>query len=167
MKHLEELGIVHRYLSPKHILVDWSLHCKISNFGYASNVIDSASFMAKAEGSCPERWMAIESLVDLKFTSKSDVWAFGVVLWHTMTLGETPYASINLIHLAEKLNAGYELPRPPICGQKLCDMIKQCCQISPLQRPKFEELASALNTYTNTAKAYLDLMSYPKHVGID
>ncbi|XP_070542073.1 ephrin receptor 1-like [Ptychodera flava] len=103
MKHLEELGIVHRYLSPKHILVDWSLHCKISNFGYASNVIDSASFMAKAEGSCPERWMAIESLVDLKFTSKSDVWAFGVVLWHTMTLGETPYASINLIHLAEKL----------------------------------------------------------------
>ncbi|XP_070574789.1 fibroblast growth factor receptor 2-like [Ptychodera flava] len=167
MKHLEKLKIVHRYLSPNHVLVDRSLHCKISNFGYASDVIDSSSFFTKAEGSVPQRWMAIESLADLKFSSKSDVWAFGVVLWHILTIGETPYESIEVNRIVQRLNGGYELPKPAVCGQKLHDMMKQCWRRIPLKRPKFRELASKLNTCIDDAKAHLDFNNHQKNIAVN
>ncbi|XP_070547660.1 tyrosine-protein kinase receptor Tie-1-like [Ptychodera flava] len=156
MEHLADLKIVHRYLSPKHVLVDSSLRCKISNFGYASGVIDDKSFYEKGKSSCPERWMAMESFL-MTFTEKSDVWSFGVVLWQMASIGDTPYGLMTVDKIQGKLKNGYRLPKPASCGQIAYEEMIDCWKKDPSDRPAFSKLVKSLHALTDNVKEFMDI----------
>ncbi|XP_070547435.1 fibroblast growth factor receptor 2-like [Ptychodera flava] len=81
MSYLEDIQCVHRALSSKTVHVDQGNICKITEFGMSSKVMTESTFETVTEGRLPIRWMALESIIDCIYTSKTDVWSYGVILW--------------------------------------------------------------------------------------
>ena len=96
MQYLAEMSFVHRDLAARNVLVNSQLVCKIADFGLSreisaeGNAIDGGAYTTRG-GKIPVRWTAPEAIAFRKFTSASDVWSFGIVMWEVMSYGERPY----------------------------------------------------------------------------
>ncbi|CAN7992378.1 unnamed protein product, partial [Ixodes pacificus] len=108
-------------------------------------------------GRVPVKWMALESLEDHIYTSKSDVWSFGVVLWEIVTLGATPYPGVGPEYLFQLLKSGYRMHRPEGCSPHIYRMMQCCWQSRPQDRPSFKELTQKLESILQDSASYLDL----------
>lgn len=147
----DTLNCVHRDLAARNILVHQSsseekVVAKIADFGLSRHLY---SEMYKHQGTkprpLPAKWMALESLMYFIFTSKSDVWSFGVLLWEIMTLGRTPYPGVENRELLEQIEEkGLKLSKPRPCPNVLFEMILDCMQHEPDERPTFKQLHDKL-----------------------
>lgn len=120
--YLEEMHFVHRDLACRNCLVggsDVRKVVKIGDFGLARDIYRNDYYRKEGEGLLPVRWMAPESLVDGVFTTQSDVWAFGVLLWEIMTLGQQPYPARNNLEVLHYVRSGGRLHQPIHCPQQL------------------------------------------------
>ncbi|XP_077985049.1 tyrosine-protein kinase receptor Tie-1-like [Glandiceps talaboti] len=98
--------------------------------------------------------MAPESVLKKEFSTKSDVWSFGVVLWEVVTLGATPYEGISV---ADRVSSGYALPKPPQCGPQLNEMMTACMNRKQSKRPTFKILLDTINSFNKDNKKYINL----------
>ncbi|XP_070547510.1 fibroblast growth factor receptor 1-like [Ptychodera flava] len=142
MSYLEDIECVHRTLSSKNVLVDQDNICKITELGLSSKVMTESTFESVTEGRLPIRWMALESILDCIYTSKTDVWSYGVVLWEIFTLGETPYSGITIRDIIKQLQQGYRLSKPDYSDEKMFGIIQQCWLGEAADRPTFHQLGS-------------------------
>jgi len=125
--YLEDMHFVHRDLACRNCLVtesaggltDRRRTVKIGDFGLARDIYKSDYYRKEGEGLLPVRWMSPESLVDGLFTTQSDVWAFGVLCWEILTLGQQPYAARNNFEVLAHVKEGGRLQQPPMCPEKL------------------------------------------------
>lgn len=85
----------------------------------------------------PVRWMAPESLVDGVFTSQSDVWAFGVLIWEITSLGQQPYPARNNLEVLHYVRAGGRLSKPLNCPPSLHQLMLRCWSTADT-RPSFK-----------------------------
>uniref|UniRef100_A0A0P4WCZ3 Protein kinase domain-containing protein n=3 Tax=Scylla TaxID=6760 RepID=A0A0P4WCZ3_SCYOL len=150
MTHLETLGVVHRDLAARNCLVGEALTIKISDFGM-SRPLYSSDYYRLGEGRAllPIRWMAWESILHGRFSTKSDVWAFGVTLWEVFTLARRqPHADLSDDQVLENVSRCYlgdgvpmmTLPQPPLCPREMYDMMSACWRPAARQRPPFWEV---------------------------
>lgn len=150
MKYLEAAGVVHRDLAARNCLVGPGLALKISDFAI-SRQLYSDDYYRLNEGRTllPVRWMAWESILQGRFTSKSDVWAFGVTMWEILTLArQQPFAELsdegvleNASHCFHGDGSGMmTLPQPPLCPREMYDIMLACWRPADRQRPPFWEL---------------------------
>ena len=100
--------------------------------------------MLFVQGKLPVKWMAIESLIDLVFSSQSDVWAFGVVLWEIFSLGRMPYPGMSLNQLIEGLKNGYRMDKPEYATNEVGRLMGWCWKQDPNRRPTFRQLEETL-----------------------
>nr|XP_006817638.1 PREDICTED: tyrosine kinase receptor Cad96Ca-like [Saccoglossus kowalevskii] len=119
MEHLSKLKIIHRYLTTEHILLNSHRQCKISNFSYASDVIDDLRFFEKTQNNYPYQWMSAETLLNRRFTLKSDIWSFGVVMWEIVNLGAVPYQRASEQEVTSMVREGNRMPKPANCGNHM------------------------------------------------
>ncbi|CAG5863499.1 unnamed protein product [Menidia menidia] len=121
-------------------------------------------YVKKTMGRLPVRWMAIESLNYSVYTTKSDVWSFGVLLWEIVSLGGTPYCGMTCAELYEKLPQGYRMEKP-----KNCDDEVQCWRDRPYERPPFSQISVQLSRMQETRKAYVNMALFENftYAGID
>ncbi|XP_070549793.1 fibroblast growth factor receptor 3-like [Ptychodera flava] len=155
MLHLSGQKIVHRYLAAKHILVCSDMKCKISNFAYSSDVIDSDALYLRYRNCLPYRWMAPESLTFNDYSFASDVWSYGVVLWEIFSKGVSPYGQMTEKDLRDKIPKGYRLKSPPssnICPPEMYSLMCMCWSHSPDARPRFDDLSRELSTFAKRLK---------------
>nr|AVT56263.1 sevenless [Boisea trivittata] len=140
--YLEEMHFVHRDLACRNCLV--SSHdpatrvVKIGDFGLARDIYKNDYYRKEGEGLLPVRWMAPESLVDGVFTSQSDVWAFGVLLWEILSLGQQPYPARNNLEVLHYVRSGGRLSQPVAASSDMYCLMMKCWSFSPDERPTFK-----------------------------
>ncbi|XP_055543965.1 vascular endothelial growth factor receptor 1 [Wyeomyia smithii] len=143
MQHLEEKQITHRDLAARNILIDERKTLKISDFGLSRNGI----YVNTRNKKVPLRWLSIEAMRDNLYSSKSDVWAFGIVLWEIGTLGGYPYPTVSNHELLAFLHNGNRLERPEICTTELYQIMLRCWQAEPENRPSFHQISKSLQPH--------------------
>ncbi|XP_073959713.1 fibroblast growth factor receptor homolog 1-like isoform X2 [Choristoneura fumiferana] len=159
MEYLASRRCIHRDLAARNVLVSDDCVLKIADFGLAKDVQSNDYYRKKTEGRLPVRWMAPESLYHKVFTTQTDVWSFGVLLWEIMTLGGTPYPTVAGQYMYQHLSAGHRMEKPPCCSLEIYMIMRECWSFSPGNRPSFAELVDDLDKIlTVTAnQEYLDL----------
>ncbi|XP_026197082.1 ephrin type-A receptor 7 isoform X3 [Anabas testudineus] len=146
MRYLSDMGYVHRDLAARNILVNSNLVCKVSDFGL-SRVIDDdpEAVYTTTGGKIPVRWTAPEAIQYRKFTSASDVWSYGVVMWEVMSYGERPYWDMSNQDVIKAIEEGYRLPAPMDCPPGLHQLMLDCWQKDRAERPKFDQIVGILD----------------------
>ncbi|XP_065679849.1 fibroblast growth factor receptor 2-like [Hydra vulgaris] len=140
MEYISSIKLVHRDLAARNILVGADKIVKISDFGLTRKVNADLNYMGSNNRRLPIKWMSIEAIFDRTFTTYSDVWAYGIVLFEIVTLGGTPYPTISNRELLPLLKTGYRMERPDNCSQPMFDCMLHCWNKDPLQRPTFTKL---------------------------
>ncbi|KAK6636659.1 hypothetical protein RUM43_010321 [Polyplax serrata] len=147
-RYLEEMHFVHRDLACRNCLVSstdpTTRIVKIGDFGLARDIYKNDYYRKEGEGLLPVRWMAPESLVDGVFTSQSDVWAFGVLLWEIMTLGQQPYPARTNLEVLHYVRTGGRLERPNNCPEQVHQLMMKCWSFKPESRPTFKHCLETL-----------------------
>ncbi|KAL7633469.1 UNVERIFIED_CONTAM: hypothetical protein RMT77_016002 [Armadillidium vulgare] len=163
MDFLSQNGIIHRDLAARNVLVGDNKICKVADFGFARDVANNHIYERKSDGRLPIRWMAPESLFDNIFTTKSDVWSFGVLLWEIVTLGSTPYPGRSAVDVMKRVKDGYRLEKPDHCKREIYNIMFYCWDADQRQRPSFSELVKSLEALILTEVDYIQLENFPDH----
>ncbi|KAM9086076.1 ephrin type-A receptor 5 isoform 7-T7 [Megaptera novaeangliae] len=146
MKYLSDMGYVHRDLAARNILINSNLVCKVSDFGLSRILEDDpeAAYTTRG-GKIPIRWTAPEAIAFRKFTSASDVWSYGIVMWEVVSYGERPYWEMTNQDVIKAVEEGYRLPSPMDCPAALYQLMLDCWQKDRNSRPKFDEIVNMLD----------------------
>ncbi|XP_004603424.1 ephrin type-A receptor 2 [Sorex araneus] len=167
MKYLANMNYVHRDLAARNILVNSNLVCKVSDFGL-SRVLedDPEATYTTSGGKIPIRWTAPEAISYRKFTSASDVWSFGIVMWEVMTYGERPYWELSNHEVMKAINDGFRLPTPMDCPSAIYQLMMQCWQQDRARRPKFADIVSILDKLIRAPDSLKTLADFDPRVSI-
>lgn len=154
MAMVHAAGIIHRDLAARNVMVftlDLSdptkTLVKVSDYGLSTIVDNGRAYLVTGGGSkTPIRWMAPESIRRRQWSSHSDVWAFGVLLWEVLSGGEFPYGFIGSDEeVARRVCDGsLRLERPAGCSEELWALFQSCCSADPTKRPTFVALRMSL-----------------------
>ncbi|EDW80258.1 uncharacterized protein Dwil_GK21110 [Drosophila willistoni] len=157
MAYLTELKLVHRDLAARNVLLADGKICKISDFGLTRDVYEDDAYLKRSRDRVPVKWMAPESLADHVYTTKSDVWAFGVLCWELITLGASPYPGIAPQNLWSLLKTGYRMDRPENCSEAVYSIVRTCWADEPNGRPSFKYLAAEFEKLLGNNAQYIEL----------
>ncbi|XP_024863407.2 proto-oncogene tyrosine-protein kinase receptor Ret isoform X2 [Kryptolebias marmoratus] len=157
MQYLAEMKLVHRDLAARNVLVAEGRKMKISDFGLSRDVYEEDSYVKRSKGRIPVKWMAIESLFDHIYTTQSDVWSFGVLLWEIVTLGGNPYPGIAPERLFNLLKTGYRMEKPENCSEEMYNLMLRCWKQESDKRPTFSDISKELEKMMVKSRDYLDL----------
>ncbi|XP_020281407.1 mucin-17-like [Pseudomyrmex gracilis] len=164
MEYLASKKIIHRDLAARNVLVDHNKLCKIADFGMSRFANEDGEVIETRHGrnALPIRWMAPESLIYSLFTTKTDVWSFGILMWEIVTLGSTPYPDMTAREVMRNVHNGYRLERPSHCRSELFRVISRCWHADPDRRPEFQTLRRDLAQLLedNMNGHYVDLESF-------
>ncbi|XP_028815805.1 tyrosine-protein kinase BTK [Denticeps clupeoides] len=143
MAYLESQQFIHRDLAARNCLVDGSGTIKVTDFGLSRYVLDD-EYTSSVGSKFPVRWSPPEVLNYCKFSSKSDVWAYGVLMWEIYTLGRMPYERLNNTEIVDKVSGGLRLYRPQLANEKVYSVMSSCWREKPEDRPTFQDLSASV-----------------------
>ncbi|XP_067169272.1 high affinity nerve growth factor receptor [Apteryx mantelli] len=158
MVYLASLHFVHRDLATRNCLVGHNLVVKIGDFGMSRDIYSTDYYRVGGRTMLPIRWMPPESILYRKFTTESDIWSFGVVLWEIFTYGKQPWYQLSNTEAIECITQGRELERPRTCPSEVYDIMQSCWQREPQQRQSIREIHSQLQVLVKTPPVYLDIL---------
>uniref|UniRef100_A0A673Z0D1 Tyrosine-protein kinase receptor n=1 Tax=Salmo trutta TaxID=8032 RepID=A0A673Z0D1_SALTR len=144
MSYLNANKFVHRDLAARNCMVADDYTVKIGDFGMTRDIYETDYYRKGGKGLLPVRWMSPESLKDGVFTTTSDVWSFGVVLWEIATLAEQPYQGMSNEQVLRFVMDGGLLDKPDNCPDMLFELMRMCWQYNPKMRPSFLEIINSI-----------------------
>ncbi|XP_067877926.1 tyrosine-protein kinase receptor TYRO3-like isoform X2 [Heterodontus francisci] len=150
MEYLSNQGFLHRDLAARNCMLCDSMRVCVADFGLSRKIYTSNYYRQKVVSKVPVKWMAIESMAELIYTTKSDVWSFGVTMWEIVTRGRTPYPGLQNHEIYDFLHRGNRLKQPSDCLDKLYHVMFSCWFLNPEQRPTFTKLRSQLQELLST-----------------
>uniref|UniRef100_A0A6G1SLA0 Tyrosine-protein kinase transforming protein ros n=1 Tax=Aceria tosichella TaxID=561515 RepID=A0A6G1SLA0_9ACAR len=155
--YLEDMDYIHRDLAARNCLVSSRKReervVKLADFGLARDIYKDSYYKKMNDSAMPLKWMAPESLAEQKFTKKSDVWSFGVVMWEVMSYcQEKPYSGVEPFLMKEHLASGARLRQPDCCDDSMYRLMNQCWQMEPNKRPTFHECRAMLIEIKNVGR---------------
>uniref|UniRef100_A0A3Q0R2E3 receptor protein-tyrosine kinase n=1 Tax=Amphilophus citrinellus TaxID=61819 RepID=A0A3Q0R2E3_AMPCI len=167
MKYLSDMCYVHRDLAARNILVNNNLECKVSDFGL-SRVLedDPEGTYTTSGGKIPIRWTAPEAIAYRKFTSASDVWSFGIVMWEVMAFGERPYWDMSNHEVMKAINEAFRLPAPMDCPSAVYQLMLQCWLQDRSKRPRFGDIVSLLDKLLRSPESLKTIADFDPRVSI-
>ncbi|XP_022061629.1 tyrosine-protein kinase Fes/Fps isoform X1 [Acanthochromis polyacanthus] len=149
MEYLESKKCIHRDLAARNCLVADNNVVKISDFGMSRQQDDGVYSAEGGLRQIPVKWTAPEALNYGRYTTDSDVWSFGILLWETFSMGMTPYTSMTNQQTRDEVEKGYRMPAPHSCPVEVSRIMNSCWQYDPKNRPSFKKLRAELSTIHN------------------
>ncbi|XP_062709643.1 tyrosine-protein kinase Src42A isoform X2 [Aedes albopictus] len=146
MAYLEQQNYIHRDLAARNVLVGDNNIVKIADFGLA-RLIKEDEYEARVGARFPIKWTAPEAANYSKFSIKSDVWSFGILLTELVTYGRIPYPGMTNAEVLNQVEHGYRMPQPPNCNVALYEIMLECWNKDPMRRPTFETLQWKLEDF--------------------
>ncbi|XP_040129729.1 tyrosine-protein kinase Fer isoform X3 [Ictidomys tridecemlineatus] len=143
MLYLESKNCIHRDLAARNCLVGENNILKISDFGM-SRQEDGGVYSSSGLKQIPIKWTAPEALNYGRYSSESDVWSFGILLWETFSLGISPYPGMTNQQAREQVERGYRMSAPQNCPEEISKIMMKCWDYNPENRPTFSELQKEL-----------------------
>ncbi|KAG8598220.1 hypothetical protein GDO81_002529 [Engystomops pustulosus] len=145
MAYLESKNCIHRDLAARNCLVGENNVLKISDFGM-SRQEDDGIYSSSGLKQIPIKWTAPEALNYGRYSSESDVWSFGILLWETFSLGMCPYPGMTNQQAREQVEKGYRMSAPQKCPEEVFKIMQRCWEYKPENRPKFIEMQKELSS---------------------
>ncbi|XP_066299173.1 fibroblast growth factor receptor 1-like [Branchiostoma lanceolatum] len=158
MSHLAAMQCIHRDLAARNILLGENLVAKVSDFGLSRDIYEDSEYVKSTQSKLPLRWMAYESLFYNVYTTQSDVWSFGVLLWEIMTMGKLPYEGMKGKRMMDMIKVGGRLEKPNSCPDEIYTLMTSCWETLPEDRPTFHALRSSLIRIIQGYKTYASLL---------
>ncbi|KAJ8361439.1 hypothetical protein SKAU_G00179640 [Synaphobranchus kaupii] len=144
MEHLSSLHFVHRDLAARNCLISAQRRVKVSVLSLSKDVY-SSEYYRHRQAKIPLRWLPAESVFADDFSTKTDVWSFGVLMWEVFSYGVLPYTDLSDQEVLEVLKEGkLNLAVPESCPSRVYKLMLRCWSLSPKERPSFTELVTAL-----------------------
>ncbi|XP_063003191.1 tyrosine-protein kinase ZAP-70 isoform X2 [Elgaria multicarinata webbii] len=148
MKYLEEKNFVHRDLAARNVLLVNQHYAKISDFGLSKALAaDDSYYMAKTTGKWPLKWYAPECILFRKFSSKSDVWSYGITMWEAFSYGQKPYKKMKGPEVMTFIEEGKRMEIPPRCPPEMYKLMQTCWTFKWEDRPDFVTVETLIRTY--------------------
>ncbi|KAM5227798.1 tyrosine-protein kinase Mer [Ctenodactylus gundi] len=144
MEYLSNRNFLHRDLAARNCMLRDDMTVCVADFGLSKKIYSGDYYRQGRIAKMPVKWIAIESLADRVYTSKSDVWAFGVTMWEIATRGMTPYPGVQNHEMYDYLLHGHRLKQPEDCLDELYAIMLSCWSADPGDRPGFAELRAQL-----------------------
>lgn len=147
--YLEENKYIHRDLAARNCLVSSQKKeervVKLADFGLARDIYKGSYYKKQTDSPVPLKWMAPECLSEQKFTTMSDVWSFGVLIWEVMSFCQVkPYGNVEPWFMGDYLAGGKRLSQPEMCSDDVYRLMRDCWQFDPEKRPTFQECRAVL-----------------------
>ncbi|CAB3377317.1 Hypothetical predicted protein [Cloeon dipterum] len=139
MEFLESRKVVHRDLAARNVLISEEGIAKVSDFGLARD----ENLMGEG-GKLPIKWTAPEALKHAKFSNKSDMWSFGILLWEIYSFGRVPYPRIPLADVVKHVEKGYKMEAPEGCPPEVYHIMRDAWNLNAEMRPSFKEVKTKL-----------------------
>uniref|UniRef100_A0A672M6V0 receptor protein-tyrosine kinase n=1 Tax=Sinocyclocheilus grahami TaxID=75366 RepID=A0A672M6V0_SINGR len=144
MEYLSGKKFIHRDLAARNCMLNENMNVCVADFGLSKKIYNGDYYRQGRISKMPVKWIAIESLADRVYTTKSDVWSFGVTMWEIATRGQTPYPGVENSEIYDYLRQGNRLKQPPDCLDSIYSLMFSCWLLSPKDRPSFEILRCEL-----------------------
>ncbi|EDR48627.1 uncharacterized protein MONBRDRAFT_44220 [Monosiga brevicollis MX1] len=155
MAYLEAQNFVHRDLAARNVLVGDNNTCKVGDFGLSRVLGQESEYTAREGAKFPIKWTAPEAALMNRFSIKSDVWAFGILLTELVTYGRIPYPGMTNAEVLQQVERGYRMPAPTNCPPELYNIMLDCWKFKPDERPTFETLQYRLEDFfVNEGSSY-------------
>ncbi|XP_030068032.1 protein-tyrosine kinase 6 isoform X2 [Microcaecilia unicolor] len=145
MEFLESKNYVHRDLAARNILVGEDYICKVADFGMARLIKNE--FYKSTSCHIPYKWTAPEALQYNRFSTRSDVWSFGILLYEIITCGQIPYAGMDNAEASAEVSRGYRMPQPSNCPNMIYKIMSECWKTEPSKRPTFQKIKKELGQF--------------------
>ncbi|XP_049752838.1 muscle, skeletal receptor tyrosine-protein kinase isoform X2 [Elephas maximus indicus] len=152
MAYLSERKFVHRDLATRNCLVGENMVVKIADFGLSRNIYSADYYKANENDAIPIRWMPPESIFYNRYTTESDVWAYGVVLWEIFSYGLQPYYGMAHEEVIYYVRDGNILSCPENCPLELYNLMRLCWSKLPADRPSFTSIHRILERMCERAE---------------
>nr|XP_057915286.1 receptor-type tyrosine-protein kinase FLT3 isoform X2 [Doryrhamphus excisus] len=148
MEFLSSKNCIHRDLAARNVLVTKGRLVKIGDFGLARDIDNDSNYVVRGNVRLPVKWMAPESIFEGMYTMKSDVWAYGILLWEIFSLGVTPYPGIKVDHtFYAMIERGFKMECPYYADESVYDIMCKCWALEPGHRPSFAKLLSFMSDH--------------------
>ena len=162
LEYLANKRFVHRDIASRNCLVNSQLVCKIADFGLSRDVYGADYYKVGSGRAClPVRWMPPESLLYGRFTVKSDVWSYGVLMWEIFTYSQQPYYGASNQEVIDNIRGGVLLSCPQLCTKEIYDIMLQSWEKMPVRRPTISNILQSLeDLQQNNVTVIKDVENY-------
>nr|XP_055045472.1 tyrosine-protein kinase TXK isoform X1 [Misgurnus anguillicaudatus] len=147
MEYLEENKFIHRDLAARNCLVNERSVVKVCDFGMTRHVLDN-QYTSSTGSRFPVKWSPPEVLHFNKFSNKSDVWSFGVLMWEVFSEGKIPFENRSNVEVVEEVTQGGRLYRPHRASGPIYNIMYKCWHERPHGRPSFSDLLQDIRQIT-------------------
>lgn len=144
MDFLSKKKVVHRDLACRNVLVLADRTAKISDFGLSRDIYQENLYKKSGAGLLPIKWLALESMTHQVYSTQSDVWSFGVLLYEIVTKGAVPYPTVDTKDILNFLKDGRRMERPNSCRADIYMLMLNCWNAVPTERPTFKMIKDEL-----------------------
>ncbi|CAB4021380.1 Ephrin type-B receptor 1, partial [Paramuricea clavata] len=157
MEYLAGMNFVHRDLAARNVLVNENLICKVADFGLSRDLDNTEDSEYESQGGkIAVRWTAPEAITYLKFSTASDIWSYGILLWEIMSFAEKPYRNWRNGEVVIFVNQGYRLLPPMTCPKTVHELMKECWMTDRTKRPPFKEIVRIIDEWIKYPEKLLE-----------